>query len=111
MRRFIKRRATENREASPRELPGGYGARARDDERQRASWEAHGCRCLRRASGSKPPWRLAAASHLGEPESVAGRLQMRLRFGGSLLSLACASVLHTASIQTREPLEAALGPP
>ena len=80
MRGFVQRRATENREASPRHLPGG---RARD-ERQRASWEAHGCRCLRRASGSKPPWRLAAASHLGEPESVAGMLQMRLRFGGSL---------------------------
>ena len=79
MRRFVKRRTTENREASPRHLPGGYGARARDDERQRASWEAHGCRCLRRASGSKPPWRLAAASYLGDLR-VAGELR---QFGGS----------------------------
>ena len=43
MRGCVKRGATENREASPRHLPGGYGARAREDC-QRASHDCAGSR-------------------------------------------------------------------
>ena len=55
MRRFVERGATENREASPRHLPGGYSARARD-ERQRASHGWAGSRQRDAALSCEEAW-------------------------------------------------------
>ena len=90
MRRCIKRWATENREASPRHLPGG---RARD-ERQRAR-EMHGCPCFgcelqvsrqghlkvaTRASSSTGPRRYCFGGQRGQ--------LLRVRAGPSVLQAA-----------------------